>query len=103
MTSIPASRRTRAMIFAPRSCPSRPGLATTTRILRPLWGALGAVRGLPSIGLERRGGYSADLHGHPHRGLVLRADDRERTLLGERVGGGSAVAGLRVKALAPGL
>jgi hypothetical protein len=22
------------MIFAPRSCPSRPGLATTTRILR---------------------------------------------------------------------
>src|SRR6185436_983434 len=34
MTSIPASRSARAMIFAPRSCPSRPGLATTTRILR---------------------------------------------------------------------
>src|SRR3954451_9386438 len=34
MTSIPASRSERAMIFAPRSCPSRPGLATTTRILR---------------------------------------------------------------------
>src|SRR5919107_1472226 len=34
MTSIPASRRARAMIFAPRSWPSRPGLATTTRILR---------------------------------------------------------------------
>src|SRR5215218_2092394 len=34
MTSIPASRRARAMILAPRSCPSRPGLATTTRILR---------------------------------------------------------------------
>src|SRR6478672_6452896 len=33
MTSIPASRRARAMIFAPRSCPSKPGLATTTRIL----------------------------------------------------------------------
>src|SRR4051812_45583263 len=32
MTSIPASRRARAMIFAPRSCPSRPGFATTTRI-----------------------------------------------------------------------
>src|SRR5918911_4712776 len=32
MTSIPASRRARAMILAPRSCPSRPGLATTTRI-----------------------------------------------------------------------
>src|SRR3954454_21070174 len=35
MTSIPASRSARAMILAPRSCPSRPGLATTTRILRP--------------------------------------------------------------------
>src|SRR4051812_32455736 len=35
MTSMPASRSARAMIFAPRSCPSRPGLATTTRIRRP--------------------------------------------------------------------
>src|SRR5215211_1091368 len=34
MTSMPASRNARAMILAPRSCPSRPGLATTTRILR---------------------------------------------------------------------
>src|SRR5687768_4293096 len=33
MTSMPASRSARAMIFAPRSCPSRPGLAITTRIL----------------------------------------------------------------------
>src|SRR5437588_11244482 len=33
MTSMPASRSARAMIFAPRSWPSRPGLATTTRIL----------------------------------------------------------------------
>src|SRR5262252_1246396 len=32
MTSMPASRSARAMIFAPRSCPSRPGLAMTTRI-----------------------------------------------------------------------
>src|SRR5919204_6821194 len=32
MTSMPASRSARAMIFAPRSCPSRPGLAITTRI-----------------------------------------------------------------------
>src|SRR4051795_3059808 len=31
---MPASRSARAMIFAPRSWPSRPGLATTTRILR---------------------------------------------------------------------
>src|SRR3954447_19036347 len=34
MTSMPASRSARAMIFAPRSWPSRPGLATTTRIFR---------------------------------------------------------------------
>src|SRR5687767_7242118 len=35
MTSMPASRRALAMIFAPRSCPSSPGFATTTLILRP--------------------------------------------------------------------
>src|SRR5215211_5958450 len=43
---IPASRSARAMIFAPRSCPSSPGLATTTRILRslaPLSAAFSAV------------------------------------------------------------
>src|ERR671926_544199 len=34
MTSIPASRSARAMIFAPRSWPSRPGFAITTRIFR---------------------------------------------------------------------
>src|SRR6266542_4905304 len=37
---IPASRSARAMIFAPRSCPSRPGLATTTRIFRATRGSL---------------------------------------------------------------
>src|SRR5205807_7910753 len=31
MTSNPASRRARAMTLAPRSWPSRPGFATTTR------------------------------------------------------------------------
>src|SRR3954470_9554296 len=41
MTSIPASRSARAMILAPRSWPSRPGLATTTRILR--FSAMGVV------------------------------------------------------------
>src|SRR5581483_7588865 len=30
---MPASRRARAITFAPRSCPSNPGLATNTRIL----------------------------------------------------------------------
>src|SRR5881409_2326686 len=34
MTSIPASRSARAMIFAPRSCPSSPGFAMTTLIFR---------------------------------------------------------------------
>src|SRR3990170_3988936 len=33
MTSIPASRRARAITFAPRSCPSRPGFAMRTRIV----------------------------------------------------------------------
>src|SRR5437867_3680267 len=32
MTSMPASRRARAITFAPRSWPSSPGLATSTRI-----------------------------------------------------------------------
>src|SRR5437867_5738261 len=32
MTSMPASRSARAITLAPRSCPSRPGLATNTRI-----------------------------------------------------------------------
>src|SRR5216684_29184 len=34
MTSMPASRNARAITLAPRSCPSSPGLATSTRILR---------------------------------------------------------------------
>src|SRR5262245_10816172 len=34
MTSMPASRNARAMILAPRSWPSRPGFAITTRIRR---------------------------------------------------------------------
>src|SRR5947199_4212136 len=34
MTSIPASRSAAATTFAPRSCPSRPGFATSTRMGR---------------------------------------------------------------------
>src|SRR6266542_869134 len=37
MTSMPASRSARAMTFAPRSCPSRPGLAMRTRIGRAMF------------------------------------------------------------------
>src|SRR5487761_646685 len=33
MTSMPASRSARAIIFAPRSCPSSPGFAISTRIV----------------------------------------------------------------------
>src|SRR5918992_5030503 len=59
---MPASRSARAMIFAPRSCPSSPGLATTTRILRSaMWPrSLG-----PALHLQR----------HRHVGRVDRADD----------------------------
>src|SRR6266436_3250188 len=42
MTSKPASRRARATIFAPRSCPSSPGLATSTRILREVTSPTGS-------------------------------------------------------------
>src|ERR1700675_3947397 len=48
MTSMPASRKARAMIFAPRSWPSSPGLAISTRILFsgisqcPLWDRISA-------------------------------------------------------------
>src|SRR5215831_5331389 len=34
MTSMPASRSARAMTLAPRSCPSSPGFAITTRSFR---------------------------------------------------------------------
>src|SRR5947209_4942524 len=42
MTSMPASRSARAMILAPRSCPSRPGFATTTRMVPATSGSIGA-------------------------------------------------------------
>src|SRR3954447_3716788 len=47
MTSMPASRSARAMIFAPRSWPSRPGLATTTRIFLVEAAMPGIIRGVP--------------------------------------------------------
>src|SRR4051795_3059517 len=60
MTSIPASRSARAMIFAPRSWPSRPGLATTTRILRAV-GAVGAMSGAFYVREGRSGGVASGL------------------------------------------
>src|SRR3954466_4067653 len=44
-TSIPASRRARATTLAPRSWPSRPGLATTTLIRSSLTPSSLGVRG----------------------------------------------------------
>src|SRR5258706_13712008 len=44
---MPASRSARATTSAPRSCPSRPGLATNTRILRSV--ILPPERGLVMI------------------------------------------------------
>src|SRR6187397_730134 len=67
MTSMPASRSARAMIFAPRSCPSKPGFATTTRIFRS------AMRA-DSLGL-------LDLDLHAHVGRMDAADDRVGALL----------------------
>src|SRR6266851_8101894 len=58
MTSIPASRNARAITLAPRSCPSSPGLATSTRILRSAIAfhltthATGAHRGCVSFILQ---------------------------------------------------
>src|SRR5438309_6779140 len=72
---MPASRRARAMIFAPRSCPSRPGLAITTLIFR----AIGAS--LRSDPLEREHPVGA-LDDHPVFGgrvvLVGRRGRRQR-------------------------
>src|SRR6188474_1111469 len=68
MTSMPASRSALAMIFAPRSWPSSPGFAITTRTFRGTWAE---YRGAPdrhrlvaglaeprqrALGLHARGG-----------------------------------------------
>ena len=69
MTSMPASRSARAMIFAPRSCPSSPGFAITTRIVRCT-----SVR-IPSVRLTVIGSSPAWPNpGGAHSGYVLEAD-----------------------------
>src|SRR5947209_13006380 len=58
MTSKPASRRARAITLAPRSCPSRPGLATTTRYQR----STGAhTKRMPPHPTQAE--WDADMHG----------------------------------------
>src|SRR3954466_12044571 len=67
MTSMPASRRGRAMIFAPRSWPSRPGLATTTRILRAVAALTGGAD--PTSRRPPRAPPLADVERHRHAGV----------------------------------
>src|SRR6478609_4692271 len=76
MTSMPASRRARAMIFAPRSCPSKPGLATTTRIL-PLDAASTAGGDATRRRLSEPYRPALEDRGHPRRGAGF-APDRDR-------------------------
>src|ERR1700709_1202351 len=65
MTSMPASRGARAMILGPRSWPSKPGLATTTRILRAVAVVIG--RGKRS-GCSEDGGLGVSAEDLLHRG-----------------------------------
>src|SRR3954447_1819293 len=69
MTSMPASRRARAMIFAPRSWPSRPGLATTTRILRAMPDRL-TLESRPRL----REAARVHPRAHPHAADLLRTE-----------------------------
>src|SRR5919106_7042883 len=98
MTSMPASRSARAMIFAPRSCPSRPGLATTTRILRV------EVAAAMALILARHGRRTARFLPHdqlhalvarPMHGAEDRVGPRLGDLLRERPGRLGARAELR--------
>src|SRR3954465_2079109 len=66
MTSMPASRSARAMIFAPRSWPSRPGLATTTRILRLPCAVAAGFSAVPSMA-RSLGDGRRDAVTNPHR------------------------------------
>src|SRR5580704_11183337 len=66
MTSMPASRSARAIILAPRSCPSSPGLAINTRIFR--------CDMRPRILQSRTTGYgSSSPENASHRAIQLRS------------------------------
>src|ERR1700733_7829499 len=73
MTSTPASRNARATTLAPRSWPSRPGLAITTRILLikrasragPRWP--GPLTRSVSGSLDHRSFQARQVAGIPHR------------------------------------
>src|SRR3954451_15198441 len=109
---MPASRSARAMILAPRSWPSRPGLATTTRIFWVVLGAdMGRGRGIlcprttagprraPRASGCRRPTALRDLDGHLHGGRVDVAHDRVGAGLREPARGRALRLDLRDRAL----
>src|ERR1700712_5285152 len=79
---MPASRRARAMILAPRSCPSRPGFATTTRIFLLPCCAGAACSAVPSMPLAS---LLDDDNLLPHHSGVHEAVDGELARLLEPV------------------
>src|SRR6266404_2460311 len=84
---MPASRRARAMIFAPRSWPSRPGLATTTRILPCVGEVAGLIDGhtLCAATAPRRAPAAAGLRMRAGAALAHQAPERgERRARPER-------------------
>src|SRR5437764_3511955 len=95
MTSIPASRSARAMIFAPRSCPSSPGLATTTRILRVDWPPFSCS----VLASKARRSVLPHSDLHVHLGWVNHAHDVVRAGLLEGVRVGAAHHDLRAEAV----
>src|SRR3954469_19709140 len=91
------------MIFAPRSCPSRPGLATTTRIFRASL-TPGSVEELRRVersrdpvdelgGRERLLDVVVRAGGEPllHRGLVDARGQQQDGDVGELAGGAQAL------------
>src|SRR3954464_15657576 len=82
---MPASRSARAMILAPRSCPSRPGFATTTRILRSamaasLWRAVGKGPGTDERAVFRAGAIA---DARPHEPAVRAARSQSQVVAAE--------------------
>src|SRR5262249_52906655 len=74
MTSKPASRRARAMILAPRSCPSKPGLATRMRSGRSLIASNPGGIAILAEGLAEHVGDLAHRDALLHRGEDRRHD-----------------------------
>src|SRR5438128_145520 len=79
MISKPASRSARAMIFAPRSWPSRPGLATRMRSVRSLIGSRPSHPSRIAVDAE---GLPEDVGDLSHRHALLhRCEDRRHHVL----------------------